>query len=147
MANGIFFSYSAKFIKKIPKFCRVCHEFCNQLSVLQLQLSVPSSLPFRQVAYYGEPSMAPGTFLQAYVQATTEEFRESSHAPKIDAKNPAGESRSPISGRLICAVHLNGPITEAVIKQLEECRIVLRKCARQMCDMICVVNRLPFMCE
>ena len=64
--------------------------------------------------------MAPGTFLQAYVQATTEEFRESSHAPKIDAKNPAGESRSPISGRLVCAVHLNGPITEAVIKQCPE---------------------------
>ena len=44
-----------------------------------------------QVAYYGEPSMAPAIFLRAYVQATTEEFRLSSEAPQIDAKNPAGE--------------------------------------------------------
>ena len=27
-----FFSCGATFIKKIPKFCRVCHEFCNRLS-------------------------------------------------------------------------------------------------------------------
>ena len=31
--NAIFFSYSATFIKKIPKFCSVCHEFCNRLWV------------------------------------------------------------------------------------------------------------------
>ena len=31
LANCIFFSCSATFIKKIPKFCRVCHEFCNRL--------------------------------------------------------------------------------------------------------------------
>ena len=43
-----------------------------------------------QVAYYGEPSMAPALFLRAYVQSTTEEFRCSEDAPKIDAKNPAG---------------------------------------------------------
>ena len=28
-----FFSCGATFIKKIPKFCRVCHEFCNWLKV------------------------------------------------------------------------------------------------------------------
>ena len=32
LANVIFFSCRATFIKKIPKFCRVCHEFCNRLS-------------------------------------------------------------------------------------------------------------------
>ena len=34
--------------------------------------------------------MAPVVFLKAYVQSTTEEFRQSEDAPKIDAKNPAG---------------------------------------------------------
>ena len=43
-----------------------------------------------KVAYYGEPSMAPEIFLKAYAEATTEEFRLSDEAPKIDAKNPAG---------------------------------------------------------
>ena len=32
LANFIFCSCGATFIKKIPKFCRVCHEFCNRLS-------------------------------------------------------------------------------------------------------------------
>ena len=31
LAKGIFLSSSAKFIKKIPKFCKVFHEFCNRL--------------------------------------------------------------------------------------------------------------------
>ena len=34
--------------------------------------------------------MAPAVFVKAYVQSTTEEFRLSEEAPKIDAKNPAG---------------------------------------------------------
>ncbi|KAL9959094.1 hypothetical protein ACROYT_G036177 [Oculina patagonica] len=42
-----------------------------------------------QVAYYGDPSMAPTVFLKAYIQSTTEEFRRSENAPNIDAKNPA----------------------------------------------------------
>ncbi|KAJ7380372.1 hypothetical protein OS493_008824 [Desmophyllum pertusum] len=42
-----------------------------------------------QVAYYGEPAMAPTLFLKAYLQSTTEEFRRSEDAPNIDAKNPA----------------------------------------------------------
>ena len=32
LANSLFFSCGV--IKKIPKFCRVCHEFCNRLQVL-----------------------------------------------------------------------------------------------------------------
>ena len=32
LANVIFLSCGATFIKKMPKFCRVCHEFCNRLS-------------------------------------------------------------------------------------------------------------------
>lgn len=42
-----------------------------------------------QVAYYGEPSMAPEIFIKAYARATTKEYRLSEEAPKIDAKNPA----------------------------------------------------------
>ncbi|KAL9959100.1 hypothetical protein ACROYT_G036183 [Oculina patagonica] len=42
-----------------------------------------------QVAYYGDPSMAPAIFLKAYIQSTTEEFRRSKDAPNIDVKNPA----------------------------------------------------------
>ena len=42
------------------------------------------------MAYYGDPSIAPTTFLKAYIQSTTEEFRSSEDAPNIDAKNPAG---------------------------------------------------------
>ena len=34
--------------------------------------------------------MAPAVFLKAYVKSTTEEFRQSEDAPKLDAKNPAG---------------------------------------------------------
>ena len=33
-----FFSCGATFIKKIPKFCRVCHEFCNRLQSPTLSL-------------------------------------------------------------------------------------------------------------
>ena len=43
-----------------------------------------------QVAYYGEPSMAPEIFIKAYASATPEEYQLSEEAPKIDAKNPAG---------------------------------------------------------
>ncbi|PFX30555.1 Protein notum-like [Stylophora pistillata] len=43
-----------------------------------------------QVAYYGEPTLAPTLFLKAYLQSTTEGFRLSEDAPKIDATNPAG---------------------------------------------------------
>ncbi len=43
-----------------------------------------------QVAYYGEPSVAPALFLKAYLESTTEKDRLSEDAPKIDAKNPAG---------------------------------------------------------
>ena len=42
------------------------------------------------MAYYGEPSMAPELFIKAYT-ATSEEYQLSEEAPKIDAKNPAGE--------------------------------------------------------
>ncbi|KAL9959098.1 hypothetical protein ACROYT_G036181 [Oculina patagonica] len=42
-----------------------------------------------QVAYYGDPTVAPSIFLKAYIQSTTEEFRRSEDAPNIDAKNPA----------------------------------------------------------
>lgn len=42
------------------------------------------------MAYYGDPTMAPTVFLEAYIQSTTEEFRRSEDAPNIDAKNPAG---------------------------------------------------------
>lgn len=42
-----------------------------------------------QVAYYGEPTLAPTLFLKAYLQSTTEGFRLSEDAPKIDATNPA----------------------------------------------------------
>ena len=34
--------------------------------------------------------MAPALFLKAYLESTTEEYRISEEAPKIDAKNPAG---------------------------------------------------------
>lgn len=37
--------------------------------------------------------MAPEIFLKAYAGATTEEFRMSEDAPKIDAKNPAGTKK------------------------------------------------------
>ena len=43
-----------------------------------------------QVAYYGEPGKSPTIFFKAYIQSTTEEFRKSEEAPKMDAKNPAG---------------------------------------------------------
>ena len=36
--------------------------------------------------------MAPEIFIKAYASATTDEFRQSEEAPKIDAKNPAGKS-------------------------------------------------------
>ncbi|KAL9959093.1 hypothetical protein ACROYT_G036176 [Oculina patagonica] len=42
-----------------------------------------------QVAYYGEPSMAPEIFIKAYARATSEEYQLSEEAPRIDAKNPA----------------------------------------------------------
>ena len=44
----------------------------------------------QQIAYYGDPTVAPTVFLKAYIQSTTEEFRRSEDAPNIDAKNPAG---------------------------------------------------------
>ena len=44
-----------------------------------------------QVAYYGEPSMAPELFIKAYT-ATSTEYQLSEDAPRIDAKNPAGEN-------------------------------------------------------
>lgn len=44
-----------------------------------------------QVAYYGEPAVAPKTFLNAYFSGTSESFRQSDEAPKIDAQNPAGK--------------------------------------------------------
>ena len=56
----------------------------KQIELLRRFASIP------QVAYYGEPAMAPSLFLEAYLQSTTEEFRLSEDAPKIDAKNPAG---------------------------------------------------------
>ena len=34
--------------------------------------------------------MAPEIFIKAYARATTEEYQMSEGAPKIDAKNPAG---------------------------------------------------------
>lgn len=40
--------------------------------------------------------MAPEIFLKAYAGATTEEFRMSEDAPKIDAKNPAGTKKENI---------------------------------------------------
>ena len=40
--------------------------------------------------------MAPEIFLKAYAGATTEEFRMSEDAPKIDAKNPAGSKKEGI---------------------------------------------------
>ena len=40
--------------------------------------------------------MAPEIFLKAYAGATTEEFRMSEDAPKIDAKNPAGTRKESI---------------------------------------------------
>ena len=40
--------------------------------------------------------MAPEIFLKAYAGATTEEFRLSEDAPKIDAKNPAGSKKESI---------------------------------------------------
>ena len=36
--------------------------------------------------------MAPEIFIKAYARATTDDFRQSEEAPKIDAKNPAGKS-------------------------------------------------------
>jgi len=48
------------------------------------------SFVYLQVAYYGEPSMAPEIFIKAYARATPEEYQLSEQAPKIDAKNPAG---------------------------------------------------------
>ena len=42
------------------------------------------------MAYYGEPAKSPAIFFKTYIQSTTEEFRQSEEAPKIDAKNPAG---------------------------------------------------------
>jgi len=53
-------------------------------------LFVNSSFVYLQVAYYGEPSMAPEIFIKAYASATSEEYQLSEEAPKIDAKNPAG---------------------------------------------------------
>lgn len=40
--------------------------------------------------------MAPEIFLKAYAGATTEDFRMSEDAPKIDAKNPAGTKKENI---------------------------------------------------
>ena len=52
------------------------------------------SVVLPQVAYYGEPTMAPTLFLKAYLQSTTEEFRRSEDASNIDAKHPAGWLRT-----------------------------------------------------
>ena len=46
------------------------------------------------MAYYGEPAKSPAIFFKAYIQSTTEEFRQSEEAPKIDSKNPAGWLRT-----------------------------------------------------
>lgn len=55
------------------------------------------------MAYYGEPTMAPAVFLEAYIQSTNEEFHQSKEAPKIDAKNPAGWSL-PSLRKWICSI-------------------------------------------
>ena len=39
--------------------------------------------------------MAPEIFIKAYARATTEEYQMSEEAPKIDAKNPAGNKLTP----------------------------------------------------
>jgi len=44
-----------------------------------------------QVAYYGDPAVAPSIFLKAYFQSTTEEYRRREDAPNIDTTNPAGK--------------------------------------------------------
>lgn len=69
---------------------RNLRSFCNGRVLIICPYTVFISPFFIQVAYYGEPSMAPALFLKAYLESTTEEYRLSEDAPKIDAKNPAG---------------------------------------------------------
>ena len=45
----------------------------------------------QQVAYYGDPAVAPSIFLKAYFQSTSEEYRSREDAPNIDTTNPAGK--------------------------------------------------------
>jgi len=73
----------------------VCHQYVHLFSNLFLYLVIYSFFAnlfsvYLQVAYYGEPSMAPEIFIQAYARATPEEYQLSEEAPKIDAQNPAG---------------------------------------------------------